>query len=142
MREPDVEEELASGPHASLVRTATDYRIVHRRAVESFPLTDEGSDDAWARYRSLALAGRLDRAPVILLVIAVGAAACWLALVTSWAVVTASIASDGHTEGSWVGTILDAARYQQVFFALFAGSLGTYVAWWFYRRGHAGSLQA
>jgi hypothetical protein len=137
MPDNDVGEELAASRDATLMRTPSEYRIVHRRATESFPLTGRGSDDAWARYRSLTRAGRLDRAPTPLLVITAIAGVCWVALIMSWAIVTVWISIDPQADESWVEAILSASTFQHLFYVLFVAALGCYVAWWLYWRSRA-----
>ena len=134
MTDPGVEEELASSRHGSLIRTADDYRVVRRGVTEVFPLTEDGSDNAWARYRSLTRLGRLDRGPSALLAVAAIAAGCWLTLVVLRSLVTGLTAWD-TSSGSWIRTVFDLARFEQVFYALFIASLGCYIVWWLYRKG-------
>lgn len=75
-------EEISSNRYASLVRSSTGYRVVHQGGTiqDRFPLTDDGSDSAWDRYRALTRVGRIERALGSLVPIAIVSASLWITI--------------------------------------------------------------
>lgn len=131
-------EVLAEGPHA-LLRAMPDGYEVHRHdrdAVERFPRTDEGSDQAWDRYLEVCRQGRIGRLLTALVPVAVLAGALWLAMALVAALVTLGFGLDRVSGDNEIARWLAyASEFGQAVSVLFIGAVGSYVVLWLYRKG-------
>ena len=135
-------DDVAGNRYARLVRSSARYEVTRlpNGASATFPLTDEGSDAAWERYRSLTRSGRVGRALSLLAPAAVVAACLWF--VFYFVGLSLGLLLGDGDEPFAVRLLLGAAAYGSVFFDLFLACTGCYVALWLYRRGLPPTRQA
>jgi hypothetical protein len=123
----DASDVLATSRSATLVRTTDGYEV-HRagyRAVDRFPDTDDGSDDAWDRFHAISRIGRIDRIVPGLLTISLVAAVAWILCRIGTALTYAWLVTRVDTNGGGIPDLypwLSAA--EQVTYAVFLGATG------------------
>jgi len=128
---------LAEGPHALLLETSDAYEL-HRHdrdTFERFPLTDEGSDDAWDRYLEVTRQGRAGRWLRALVPVAVVAGAAWFTIGLI-AAATVALGFDRLSSDDWTTRALTyVVQFGEVMSTLFIAAVGSYVILWLYRKG-------
>ena len=131
-------EVLAEGPHALLLETLDGYEL-HRHdrdTFERFPLTDEGSDDAWDRYLEVTRQGRVGRWLRALVPVAIVAGAAWFAIVLVTAFATVGLGFDRLSSDDWMARGLTyVVQFGEALSALFIAATASYVVLWLYRKG-------
>jgi hypothetical protein len=129
---------LAEGPHALLRETPDGYELHrHDRDVfERFPLTDEGSDDAWNRYLEVTRQGRVGRWLAALVPVAIVSGAAWFAIVLIAGVASVRLGFDRvGTDDSSTRLLTYVVQFGEAMSTLFIAAAGSYVILWLYRKG-------